>query len=686
MCKKSLPAIMVLCLVSNAFAQEKVSLDAIEVSSTVSSVDNVDAYKISVRNATLIKDVLRDIPGVYLGGTNGYNQKIYMRGMSDRAINVTIDGARQKGNTFHHNADLLIDPSIIKAVDVGVGVHSVVGTSGAMGGSVAFKTVDASDLLDSDETIGAKLNMGFASNNSEFSQGVTLYGADKERKFDFLGYFNHRGYDFGEDGKGRDIGGNGDDYNYLLKFGANIGDYSRAWASYEHMEYKGVYPLKAEWPGGIDAVTKQRNLKDSKYARDTYTLGYTYNPNDYVDLELNSYYTKHNLDMTKKDPAGINTGVETWGVKAINKTKFQTGVLGHTLVYGAEYYTTSGYNDGKSPTKTGNPYGIADDKVKSTSIFIEDQVRYGGLTVVPGVRFDYYELETIGGNRGDMWGRSNYSWDEISPALLIDYETQFGLGMYASYASLFRGPDVYEGIRINTSNAIAAYHANLEPETGDAYEVGLRYKTELSHNSSLALSAKYFYTDYKNLIAEMSSPSSSYATRLNAGNAEIRGYELAAKLYMGNLSIGASYSAQNTNYELSELAKTAGKGGSSVYGSTLAYGDIGDKITLNSEYFIEPLDIFVGWNMVAFTSINEYKDGTTNKINKPGYAVHDLYATWVPSSGKFEGLELNFGIYNIFDKTYASHSQRTLDFSNAEVSAIDFEEGRNVKLNLSYKF
>lgn len=676
----------------NVFAKDDVvSLDAVSVTATVSGTNDVDSFKANVRNATLIKDMLRDIPGVYMSGTNGYNQKIYMRGMNDRGLNVTIDGARQKGNTFHHNADLLIDPAIIKSVDVGIGVHSVVGTSGAMGGSVAFETVDAADLLEYGETIGARLRMGYSSNNDEFSQGITIYGSDEDRIFDALGYFNHRGYDFGEDGEGRKIGGDGDDYNYLLKLGIRLGDYGRLEGSYEHMEYKGNYPMKAEWPGGVDNKTGLRNLKESEYLRDTFTLNYTYNPNDYVDLDINAYYTEHNLDMTKEDPFGINTGVKTWGGKAVNKTKFQTGALNHTLVYGTEYYTSSSYNDTKrnpkaAKTKTGNSIGVPDDETTSLSLFIEDQMRYGGLTIVPGVRFDYYELETIGGKKGDPKGRSNYDWNEVSPAILVDYQTEFGLGMYASYAKLFRGPDVYEGIRLNDKNAKAAYDAPLDAETGNAYEVGLRYMADISDNSHISLSAKYFYTDYENLIAEMSEPGSAYSTRLNTGDATIKGYELAAKLFIENLTLGASYSSQNTDYDVAELAKEAGRGGKSVYGSTLAYGDTGDKITFNAEYFVSPLDMFIGWNTIAFTGIDEYKDGTDQKIDKPGYAVHDVYATWVPNSGKFKGLELNFGVYNIFDKTYASHNQRTLDFSSAKVRSIDWEEGRNVKFNVSYKF
>ncbi|NLK67361.1 MAG: TonB-dependent receptor [Campylobacteraceae bacterium] len=713
MYKKSLSAVAALFLVSSAFAEERVSLDTIEVSSTISGAETVDAYKVRVRNATLTKDILRDIPGVYMSGTNGYNQKIFMRGMSDRAINVTIDGARQRGNTFHHAADLLLDPAIIKAVDVGVGVHSVVGTSGAMGGSVAFKTVDASDLLEHGETIGAKLRMGYASNNDQFSQGVTVYGSDEDRVFDFLGYFSHSGYDFGEDGKGREIGGEGDDYNYLLKLGANIGDYSRLWASYEHMEHKGLYPFRPEWPGNLDKLGK-RDLRDSKYTRDTYTLGYTYNPNNYIDLELSGYFTDHNLDQTKADPTGIDTGVETWGIKVLNKTKFDTGAVNHTLVYGAEYYQTSAYNDSKHTSgkpmycphpkfcppgmprnATWNNIGVGDDKVKSYSVFLEDQIRYGGLTIVPGIRFDYYKLDTLGGKGstytagksnldGDPFGRSEYSWNEWSPALLIDYQTEFGLGMHASYARLFRGPDVYEAIRLNDANAMEQGHINLKAETGDSYELGLRYGTQIGENSHLNLSAKYFYVDYYDLIGESSSSLHGLATRINTGDAEVDGFELAARLSLGNLSLGASYSKQDIEYKYSQAAKTAGGAGLGVYGSTLAYSNVGDKYTLNAEYFIDSLDMFLGWNMIAYDGIRETNfDG--QELKKTGYAVHDIYATWAPDSGKFKGLEVNFGIYNIFDKTYASHNQRTNAFTS-DTFRMDWEEGRNVKLTASYKF
>ena len=90
-----------------------------------------------------------------------------------------------------------------------------------------------------------------------------------------------------------------------------------------------------------------------------------------------------------------------------------------------------------------------------------------------------------------------------------------------------------------------------------------------------------------------------------------------------------------------------------------------------------------GYNLVAFNKIHT-KNGSNSEFNKPGYAVNDIYATWVPSSGKYSGLEINVGIYNLFNKSYWSHSQRSA--GNTSGGMIDWEPGRNIKASVSYKF
>ena len=97
-------ATVLLC--APVFAETDNKIEDAETIKVVASVKStpketsVYANKIAARQPELIKDILRDIPGVDVGGTNGFNQQIYMRGVSDKGINVTIDGARQMVTFF----------------------------------------------------------------------------------------------------------------------------------------------------------------------------------------------------------------------------------------------------------------------------------------------------------------------------------------------------------------------------------------------------------------------------------------------------------------------------------------------------------------------------------------------------------------------------------------------------------
>ena len=655
--KLSLAASVAVC--ANA-AGESV-LSGVEVTSS-SGGYGVDDIKISTRNAGLVKDVMRDIPGVYVGGTNGMNQKIYMRGVSDRGLNITIDGAKQNGNTFHHNADLLIDPDLIKAIDVEVGSRSVVNGSGALGGSVAFKTVDARDLLESGEKIGAKIKTGYASNNSEFSQGLMLFTAPVEG-LDFIAAINHKGYDYGKSGNGNKIGGDGNDLSYLLKLGYSFLDAHRISISREHNEFKGIYPFRAEfgsWHNGA-------NVDDyRKYERDTTTLKYEYKPSDLLNLEVTTYNTEHKKD----DPVLKILGVKTNGINAKAKSVVESGALTQTFRYGAEFYQSKNFN------KPDNRYP---EKVNNYSIYAEDALNFSSLTITPGIRYTHHELKSYDGRAGNVKSYT-YKFNEFTPALALDYEIIKGLHAFASYARVFRGPDVMESMYASRAKKFEA-NKDLKATTGNSYETGLKYHGDINEASSYSLSAKYFMTKYKNLIVDNNAANGALK-RINAGGADISGVELLARLNLDALSLAASYTHQNVKYK--DRVANPARGG--YYTSNIiGCRDQGDKYTFNAEYAFSRIDTLIGYNLIYFASKNTVSANNDNSAKIPSYAVSDIYATYAPSSGKFKGLEINAGIYNLFNKAYASQSQRMADYTGRQ-DTIDWEPGRNFKVNVSYKF
>jgi len=647
-----------------ADAADAIALSGVEVTGMGGGASTVDDIKISTRNAGLVKDVMRDIPGVYVGGTNGMNQKIYMRGVSDRGLNITIDGAKQNGNTFHHNADLLIDPDLIKAVEVEVGSKSVANGSGALGGSVAFKTVDAKDLLESGEIIGAKIRSGYASNSSEFSQGLMLFTAPVEG-LDFIAAINHKGYDYGKSGNGNKIGGDGNDLSYLLKLGYSFLDAHKISISREHNEFKGIYPIRAEF-GSSHANDDHR-----KYERDTTTLKYEYKPSNLLNLELTAYNTEHKKD----DPVLKILGVKTNGINAKAKSVVESGALTQTFRYGAEFYQSKNFS------KPDNHYP---EKVNNYSIYAEDALNFSSLTVTPGLRYTRHELKSYDGRAGNVKSYT-YKFNEFTPALALDYEILKGLNAFVSYAKVFRGPDVIESMYAGSAKNFEA-NKDLKATTGNSYETGLKYHGDISEASSYSLSAKYFITKYKNLIVD-SNTANGALKRINAGGADISGVELLARLNLDALSLAASYTHQSVKYKDRILTSCRGGAIGPCYSTSnvIGYRDQGDKYTFNAEYAFSSIDTLVGYNLIYFASKNTTSAGNDKSVNIPSYAVSDIYATYSPSSGKFKGLEINAGIYNLFNKAYASQSQRTADYTG-DPNYVDWEPGRNFKVNVSYKF
>ncbi|WP_267524607.1 TonB-dependent receptor domain-containing protein [Campylobacter sp. MG1] len=686
--KKSLKLSLVLCLMGGNIslaANENANLDTIEVNAESIGYNNFDSIKISNRNASNIRDVMRDIPGVYVGGTSNLNQKIYMRGMNEKGLNITIDGAREKGNIFHHSANLILDADMLKAVDVGVGVLSVVNNSGALGGSVAFKTVDATDLLEGDESFGGKIKSSFASNNKEWQKSLMLYGKT-DIGFHALAYVKHSSYKFGKTPDGQRIGGtHGDDLNYLLKLGYDKDDHKIKF-SYENTTYKGEYPLKGEF-----GITDTTDTFDQETPRKTAIFDYNYNPNDYVDFNFKAYITRHSLKHKKnneqifKDVANSknksasgstrDSHVETKGLYINNKT-----ILGsddsfkHTLKYGLEYYTTSSFIDNIISYKA-TPTSIVKtkesdspkDKVSNTSIYLEDTITYGNLNIIPGIRFDHYTMSNV--------GRGNTSFNNVSPALALDYKFNNGFNIFAGYAKVFRGPEPIETIKVSSGLVASLPGEDLKPETGNAYEVGFGYKNSFNeHNVSFM--AKYFYTDYKNLIKELSTIEGQKTTllRFNTNGAKVKGIELFAKYSYQDFSIGLGYTKQDTKYKDGVMVQ--GKGGSSLAkGDVLGYTDMGDKYTLNLEYFAAPIDTLFGYNFIAFAG-KKLDDGT----KRAGYGISDVYVSYMPSYVK--NLEINLSVNNLFNKKYVSHTTRSATIS----SNTDWEAGRNIKLGFSYKF
>jgi len=432
-----------------------------------------------------------------------------------------------------------------------------------------------------------------------------------------------------------------------------------------------MYPMRAEfgsWYSGSNSVDNR------KYERDTTTLKYEYKPSDLLNLDVTAYNTRHQrVDSSK-------WGVETNGINAKAKSVVESGALTQTFRYGTEFYQSKNFN------KPDNHYP---EKVNNYSIYAEDALNFSSLTVTPGIRYTHHELKSYDGRAGNVKSYT-YKFNEFTPALALDYEIIKGLNAFVSYARVFRGPDVMESMMASGSSRGRALNwaanKDLKATTGNSYETGLKYHGDISEASSYNLSAKYFMTKYKNLIVDNNTANGALK-RINAGGADISGVELLARLNLDALSLAASYTHQSVKYKDRVLTSCRRGTVGPCYSTSnvIGYRDQGDKYTFNAEYAFSRIDTLIGYNLIYFASKNTVSAGDDKNVKIPSYAVSDIYATYAPSSGKFKGLEINAGIYNLFNKAYASQSQRTADYTG-DPNYVDWEPGRNFKVNVSYKF
>lgn len=97
-------------------------------------------------------ELLRHVPGISISGagrTNG--ETISMRGYSKNGILTLVDGVRQGTDTGHIDS-IFVDPLLIKQVEVIRGPSALLYGSGALGGVIAYDTVNASDLVSKKRT------------------------------------------------------------------------------------------------------------------------------------------------------------------------------------------------------------------------------------------------------------------------------------------------------------------------------------------------------------------------------------------------------------------------------------------------------------------------------------------------------------------------------------------------------
>jgi len=655
-----------------------------------SSLD-VSQETISIKQADHISDLLRPIPGVDVGGAHSLNQRITIRSMDDKDLRISIDGANQNTNMYHHMGNLQIHADILQSVDVEVGTNSVI--NGGLGGAVRFKTKAAKQLLRKGEQFGARLRASYG-DNSKTSHSVTAYGQLAD-SLDVLGYFNSVDRDNYYVGGGKIKGTDGNEVagtngsvkglkgelkDALIKFGWDINDKQRLTLGYESYKDEGDYSQRPDM-GLATGIGIANNLDipllwPTEFTRDTLTLNY--------DLKWGGHSTLNatifkNTSILKRDQTGFaqnpRFAADAAHVKgeAINtglNLLAETALGDHILTYGVEIIK---YDTDYSSKFINGTQTTSNEKVLSQAIFIQDLIQLTDkLAIIPGVRYDNYDIDTAVVDK-------NYT--KFSAAIAAEYDVTDTILAKISTTQLFKGPEigqVFLGAGLNDTP-----NPDIKGETGLNSELSLSFEDAVLGADQFTAGITLFQTNVNDYIYDSATPPPSVGGRRwkdNIGDMEVRGIESYFGYSLGNLQALISYSVSKSDLDASTNY--------AQYDGARLDREQGDTVSINVDYHIPSQHLSLHWDSQFVGSVSKGKDlgGAALDNSKNSFNVHNISARWKPQPIK--GLVLTVGVDNLFDEYYTSQSSRTGVSVHPRFGMLnleDFEPGRNLKATLSYE-
>ncbi len=588
-----------------------------------------------------LKDVFAGESSVSVGGSMPVNQKLYLRGVEETALSVTIDGARQNNKVFHHSATTLIDPSLLKSVRASAGISPADDGPGAIGGSIVFETVDVADVLASDDPFGGFVNLRYDSNSQGFTTGASVYG--QQQGFEALVFVNRASGDDYEDGKGDTVNyTEADLLSRLAKVAYQAESGDRFELSYESVNDAAVRPYRANF-GGLTAGRPTPESREYDLARTNIVFNYSnqagsdlWNPNVVVaDSETELATTEVPLaDATAKITYTGVTESQSVVVENLFVTEFSE------ITAGMDYY-----DDSTVFRFEGDPDIV--EKVENIGVFTQFRQTFEPLKLSYGLRYD----------QQDFTGTDNSDQDDngISANIFAEYAASQYLTVKAGYASVWGGVALAETFILNSA---WDYSGGIKSVQSDNIVVG--FESIVDH---FRFGANIYETD----IVDGRTPSWRGGPGLTA-DFEITGYD-----------IFVSYEQSRNTLSLKYSNITADKDGEEAnsFDGNYFTAPLGKLITVSGSTTFESLPLTLGMN--AEISLNNEFVAYGVKGKQESYTVVNVFADYPV----LKSFSLRLAINNLTDEEYTDRASYGQEFASVKTL---LEPGRTALVSARYDF
>jgi hemoglobin/transferrin/lactoferrin receptor protein len=692
--------------------------------STVSVQERQDLDRNFVRN---LGDTIRYEPGVSVDNrpARAGNGSINIRGIEGNRVLMLVDGIRLPDILGMTNTNRnLVDFDCLKRVEILRGSASSLYGSDALGGVVAYTTKDPEDYLQG-KNISQQAKVTYTGANRNLSESIIL--ADKRDSLSTSFCYTR------QDGSETSNLGNIAANPQTVKGNNLVGKVAYQFNPQNQLVFTGelfdrktltnvnssLGPLPGA-PGQI--VNRTSQTADDNNTRGRVSLGYTYhNPTGGGVQKLKSsiYYQNAN---TTEDSIDSRTVTSAAGTSQRRRTPFNTfrqglfggdvqletnlggGDIRQKLVYGLDLNTTDTSRSRDNTefnlttgTQTKNVGGEAfpnrtfpNTKTTRFGIYLQDEIELanGRLSIIPSVRYDYYNLNPqvndpdfirIGGRTQDV---KELTASAISPKVGVIYKLSPETSITAQYARGFRSPP-YDDAAIAFTNFAQQYtvipNANLKPETGDGFEIGLK-----TNGVSFKGSLVGFYNRYDNFIdtvqigtVPINGQTLNQFQSQNIKGAEITGVEAKGEYRFSqqpggfSLLTSAAFTTGNnleTNQPLDSIDPFKAVVGLRYRWRSLSRGESSDN----------------QWGTELVTTLVSAKDRNTTPtgFKTPAHTTFDLlsYYNFSPDT------TVNIGLFNIFNTKYYQASDVRGLAANSRILDLYTQPGFNIAASLGIRF
>lgn len=654
--------------------EETKSIERVAVVGAATNL-SITAEDIEQFQANDLADVFRESPSVSVGGSVGVAQKIFIRGLEDAYLNVTVDGAQQTSTLFHHIGRVTLDPDLLKQIDVQAGAGEATSGPGAIGGSIRFKTKDAQDLLRGDEQFGGRVKASYFSNEGTRYSG-SLYGKLSD-SWGLLGYYSTVDRDNFEDGDGNEVLGTAADQDLMfLKASGYIADNQYLSISAEQRDEEGEFSARPNW-----VVLEGAPLYPSEAERDTYVANYRFDHSALVFLEATAYQTSSSFRGGRFD---FLSDIDTYGFDIRNTTD----ISNHVFTYGIDYRKDEVESGpGVSPVQNAEEGSVMGIYAQAHSNITPE------LLLSYGVRYDDFDFQQqilI----DDYYGTpvtdepSGLDDNELSFNVGLEYQLTEAWTLGLGYAEAARGKQIGDGFTLDEylydGEDVPVVASDVVPETVTNIEASIEYS---ANNLNARLSA------YESTIDDvLFSGYQGNSVFNNIGDLESSGVEFNLAYRWDSVDVYFGFSSVDVELMPREDLYSVPYNSIDINGyEFVGLGNSrGDTWVLGADYTVTA-DISVGFNITMVDDINidtlhqALENGWTDSLyslNKADYTLVDIYGEWEVTND----LRLNLAVTNLFDEAYIDHSS-VGDYSEVFPSVIGPQEaGRDIRLSVTYDF